>query len=218
MSGNPVTVSKVTTTPDDSTLGAGALIMLDVVLSGIVSVSGGVLMLRLNDGGTATYVSGSGTNTLVFATTVATGQSTADLTVTGVTGGAAVKDLSGTAANLAGAVTNPAGTLAVSAPDTTVTAITAIPSVSGALPWVAFPSVRRTVPGRAAAKLDHARLSDLGTTRLARLGSVSAQKLCALNRSWRSRGSRLSRGSKLTRARLVCRPGIRSASSNSVSS
>ncbi len=43
-----VKVTSVTTTPDSGTVGAGAVITLDVVLSGIASVSGGVPILRLD--------------------------------------------------------------------------------------------------------------------------------------------------------------------------
>ena len=43
---------------------------------------GGTPTLTLNDGGTATYTGGSGTNALTFSYTVAAGQNTADLAVT----------------------------------------------------------------------------------------------------------------------------------------
>ena len=48
-------------------------------MSGTVTVAGGKPKLMLNDGGTATYVSGSGTNALIFSYTVAAGQNTPDL-------------------------------------------------------------------------------------------------------------------------------------------
>ena len=41
-----------------------------------VNTTGGTPKLALNDGGTATYVSGSGTNALTFSYTVAAGQNT----------------------------------------------------------------------------------------------------------------------------------------------
>ena len=47
-------------------------------MSEIVTVAGGKPTLMLNDGGTATYVSGSGTNALIFSYTVAAGQNIAD--------------------------------------------------------------------------------------------------------------------------------------------
>ena len=49
-----------------------------------ITVAGGKPTLALNDGGTATYASGSGTNTLTFNYTVAAGQNTASLAATAV--------------------------------------------------------------------------------------------------------------------------------------
>ena len=43
-----------------------------------VTVAGGTPTLTLNDGGTATYTGGSGTNALTFSYTVAAGQNTVD--------------------------------------------------------------------------------------------------------------------------------------------
>ena len=53
----------------------------------------GTPTLSLNDGGTATYAGGSGTNALTFSYTVASGQTTSALAVTGVNG--TVTDLDG---------------------------------------------------------------------------------------------------------------------------
>ena len=72
-------------------------------MSEAVTVAGGTPTLTLNDGGTATYVSGTGTNALTFSYTVGAGQNTADLVVTAVNlGTATVKDGAGNAANLSG--------------------------------------------------------------------------------------------------------------------
>ena len=81
--------------------------------------------LTLNDGGTATYSGGSGTNALTFSYTVGAGQNTADLAVTAVNLGnsATVKDGAGNAANLTGAVTNPSGTLQI---DTTAPSVSSV--------------------------------------------------------------------------------------------
>ncbi len=49
-----------------------------------MTVAGGTPTLTLNDGGTATYTGGSGTNALTFSYTVAAGQNTADLAATAV--------------------------------------------------------------------------------------------------------------------------------------
>jgi hypothetical protein len=90
------------------------VVTLTLNLSEAVTVAGGTPTLTLNDGGTATYTGGSGTNALTFSYTVAGGQSTADLAVTAVNlGTATVKDGAGNAANLSGAVTSPAGTLQI---------------------------------------------------------------------------------------------------------
>ena len=47
-------------------------------------IRGGTPTLTLNDGGTATYISGSGTSALVFSYTVAAGQNTVALAATAV--------------------------------------------------------------------------------------------------------------------------------------
>src|SRR6202035_4557145 len=65
-------------------LPAGSVVTLTVNLNSAVTVSGGVPKLTLNDGGTATYASGSGTSALTFTYTVAAGQNTPDLMVTAV--------------------------------------------------------------------------------------------------------------------------------------
>ena len=107
-------------------LGVGSVVTLTVNLSEAVTVAGGTPTLTLNDGGTATYTGGSGTNALTFSYTVGAGQNTADLAVTAVNlGTATVKDGAGNAANLTGAVTNPAGTLQISTTGPTVSSVVA---------------------------------------------------------------------------------------------
>ena len=78
---------------------AGKALTLTLNMSEAVNVTG-TPTLTLNDGGTATYVSGSGTSALVFSYTVAAGQNTAALAVTGVTG--TITDLAGNALSTAG--------------------------------------------------------------------------------------------------------------------
>ena len=51
---------------------------LTLNMSEAVTVAGGTPTLTLNDGGTATYGSGSGTNALTFSYTVGAGQNTSD--------------------------------------------------------------------------------------------------------------------------------------------
>src|SRR6202012_5242820 len=107
-------------------LAAGMVVTLTVNLNEAVTVNtaGGTPSLALSDGGTATYVSGSGTKALTFSYTVAAGQTSSDLTVTGASlNGGTIKDGAGNVANLAGAVTNPSGTLQI---DTTAPVINSI--------------------------------------------------------------------------------------------
>ena len=74
---------------------------LDMSEAVTVNTTGGTPTLTLNDGGTATYVSGSGTNALIFSYTVAAGQNTAALAATAVNlNGATIADGAGNAANL----------------------------------------------------------------------------------------------------------------------
>ena len=105
-------------------LTTGSVVTLTLNLSEAVTVAGGTPALTLNDGGTATYTGGSGTNALTFRYTVAAGQNTADLAVTALNlGTATVKDGAGNVASLAGAVTNPAGTLQINVAGPTVTSV-----------------------------------------------------------------------------------------------
>ena len=87
-------------------------------------MAGGTPTLTLNDGGTATYASGSGTNALVFNTTVAAGQSAASLAATALNlpTGVTIADGAGNAASLS------LSGLTQSGPqiDTTTPAVTAI--------------------------------------------------------------------------------------------
>src|SRR6202035_4447176 len=80
----PPSVTTVSASPVSGDLGAGSVVALTVALSEAVTVAGGVPSLLLNDGGSASYVSGSGTASLVFNYTVGSGQNTADLAVSGV--------------------------------------------------------------------------------------------------------------------------------------
>ena len=103
-------------------LGAGQVVTFTVNMSENVTVNttGGTPTLALNDLGTATYQSGSGSNALTFAYTVAAGQNTSDLAVTAFNlNGATITDGAGNAATMTGAVTNPAGILQI---DTTAPA------------------------------------------------------------------------------------------------
>ncbi|WP_420382179.1 Ig-like domain-containing protein [Novosphingobium sp.] len=103
-------------------LGAGHVVTFTIDTTAPVTVAGGILDLALDDGGTAVYTGGSGTSALTFSTTIAAGQASLDLAITGIAlNGATVQDANGSNADLSGAVTNPPGILVVAtaAPVTT---------------------------------------------------------------------------------------------------
>ncbi|RVD46434.1 glycoside hydrolase family 16 protein, partial [Mesorhizobium sp. M4B.F.Ca.ET.019.03.1.1] len=99
-------VTQVAASPGTGNEHAGDAITLTVAFNKAVTVTG-TPTLSLNDGGKASYLSGSGTSALTFRTTVAsTDKDTSALAITGVNlpSGASIKDASGVAANLSGAV------------------------------------------------------------------------------------------------------------------
>jgi Ca2+-binding RTX toxin-like protein len=116
------TVAAITTLPSTGNVTTGQVVTLSVAFSSAVTVAGGTPTLLLNDGGTATYVSGSGTGTLTFAYTVGAGQTTPDLALASsnaiLLNGATIRDGAGNNAVLTGANGyNPAGTLQVGGSD-----------------------------------------------------------------------------------------------------
>jgi hypothetical protein len=98
------TVSSIIANPSTGTVFTGQVITITIDFSEKVAVTG-TPTLSLNDGGAATFQSGSGTNALVFSYTVLAGQYTSNLAVTGfnLPNGATVQDLGGNYANLSGA-------------------------------------------------------------------------------------------------------------------
>ena len=83
----PTVITGVTTAPTSGDVESGGKVSVTLTMSGIVDVTGTPVLL-LNDGGAATYTGGSGTNTLTFSYTIAAGQNTTALQLTGgVTGG-----------------------------------------------------------------------------------------------------------------------------------
>ena len=114
-------VTSVTAPAGDD--GPGTLVALTVNFSEVVTVdtSGGTPTLKLSNGATASYASGSGTAALVFNYTVGalgSGQDSADLGTAAsnalVLNGGTIKDAAGNAAVLSGASNvNPAGTLQI---------------------------------------------------------------------------------------------------------
>ncbi|WP_342728771.1 NF038122 family metalloprotease [Bradyrhizobium sp. B097] len=104
-------------------LNAGHAVTFTLNMSDAVTVdiSAGTPTLLLNDGGVATYTGGSGSDALTFSYTVAAGDNTADLAVSGfLLHGASLTDSYGHHASLVCAVTNPGGILQIdtTAPET----------------------------------------------------------------------------------------------------
>ena len=95
----PPLVVSVSESPSTGNLHAGNTVTLTLGLNDVVTVAGGVPTLTLNDGGTATYIGGSGTNALMFSYTVAGGQNTVGLAASAVNlNGATIVDGAGNAA------------------------------------------------------------------------------------------------------------------------
>jgi hypothetical protein len=110
-------------------LNAGHVVTLTLIMSEAVTVktAGGTPTLTLNDGGTAVYTGGSGSNALTFSYTVVVGQNTADLIVSAISlNGATIADTAGNNASLSGTF-NPTATLQI---DTTSPAASSV-TVSG---------------------------------------------------------------------------------------
>jgi hypothetical protein len=102
------TVTKVVTSPTSGEETTGHTVRVTLDMSEKVSVSGSPILL-LNDGGTASYdPSHSSATALAFDYTVASGQVTTDLVVSGIelASSSAIADLAGNAANLSGAGAN----------------------------------------------------------------------------------------------------------------
>lgn len=107
----PPTVTQVTASPATGVEHVGDTVKLTLAFNEAVTVTG-TPTLKLNDGDVATYVSGSGTGSLVFSTKVAstdTATSALGITSVNLTNGASIKDAEGTAADLSGAIKSFAG-------------------------------------------------------------------------------------------------------------
>ena len=76
-------MSGVTTSPASGQVNTGHSVTISLAMSEKVSETGAPVLL-LNNGGTAAYKSGNGTSTLNFGYTVAAGQMTSDLRVSGI--------------------------------------------------------------------------------------------------------------------------------------
>jgi hypothetical protein len=96
------TLTGLVDSPASGDLAVGKTVTLTLKLSEAVTVSGGTPTLTLNDGGVATYSSGSGTNALTFTYTVAASNTdVASLAASSVNlNGATIANGAGTAASL----------------------------------------------------------------------------------------------------------------------
>ena len=108
------TVTGVTSSTTDGTYKVGDVIAIQVSFAEAVTVTGAPT-LALNSGGTASFVSGSGSNTLTFNYTVQVGHSTADLDYASTSalalGGGTIRDAAGNNATLTLAAPGTAGSL-----------------------------------------------------------------------------------------------------------
>ena len=78
------TVTSVVESPNTGIAHAGTVVAIAIELSETVTVAGGTPTLALNDGGTARYTSGSGTDALTFDYTVQSGQNTKNLLISSI--------------------------------------------------------------------------------------------------------------------------------------
>ena len=99
----PAVVTSVSSTASGITFGVGGIVNATVTFNEVVNVTGTPL-LALNSGGTASYTSGSGTNTLTFTYEVASGQDASPLDETSTSAltlnGGTIDDTAGNAATL----------------------------------------------------------------------------------------------------------------------
>ncbi|MCF6405625.1 Ig-like domain-containing protein [Chitinophaga filiformis] len=117
MDTTPVVIA-ISTTATDGFYGVGSTITFNITFDHVVRVSGGTpaLILGINPvNRTALYVSGDGTNTLAFAYTVNTGDTTAKLDYTGTDAllfnGAVIRGSGGSVASLTLPVPGSAGSI-----------------------------------------------------------------------------------------------------------
>ncbi|WP_441279892.1 Ig-like domain-containing protein [Bradyrhizobium sp. 63_E2_N1_3] len=111
-----VSTSGAGITNGSGVLGVGHVVTITVLMGRVATVdtSNGSPTMTLNDGATAGYVGGSGTDKLTFTYTVGPGDSSPDLAITAFSlNGGTIKDNFGNDADLRAAVTNPDGVLVI---------------------------------------------------------------------------------------------------------
>jgi large repetitive protein len=103
-------VYAIAASPSSGTVGTGQTVTFDLNMAEAWTVAGGTPSLTLSSGGSAAFAGGSGTSTLTFSYTVASGQQSSTLAIIGVSlQGATVKDAVGNSADLSGATTSFSG-------------------------------------------------------------------------------------------------------------
>ncbi|MHB1836684.1 MAG: hypothetical protein ACYCXW_17180, partial [Solirubrobacteraceae bacterium] len=138
----PAAVTGLSSTTSDGAYSAGRRLEVQVSFSAPVVVTG-TPTLALNDGGTAAYVTGSGTRTLTFDLTIAAGQNAnpldeASVSALSLSGGRISDLLGGAAADLSLPAAGAPGSLGASktiAVDTTAPSLTVSHRVDGVLGW-----------------------------------------------------------------------------------
>jgi large repetitive protein len=136
-----IAVSTAATVAANSTFHTGNVVPITITFTAPVTVTG-TPQLALNDGGVATFASGSGTSTLTFNYTVATGQNTSKLDYVSpgsltLSGGATIKDASSRDAVLVLPATGTDGLAAKNISIVTIVsdvAVTIAPSATTVLP------------------------------------------------------------------------------------
>lgn len=124
-----IAVSKVNgSTATTGVVTTSGSVTISVTFSQIVNVAG-TPTLTLNDGGTASYVSGAGSNVLVYIYTPASGQNTSALAVTGASG--TITDTAGGTANLTTSTVTFAGLVVETTPPTIVLSPTSSEALQG---------------------------------------------------------------------------------------
>ena len=131
------TVTGVTSAAANGSYKAGTVIPIKITFSMnvTVNIAGGTPSLSLNDGGTAIYASGSGTSTLTFNYTVASGQNNADLDYASPSAlafnGGTIQDAGGNNAILTLTTPGTAGSLGANKDIVIDTTAPAVPVITG---------------------------------------------------------------------------------------
>jgi uncharacterized repeat protein (TIGR01451 family) len=148
----PAAVTNITSNTANGSYTVGAVILVTVAFSKPVFVTG-TPQLALNSGGTAAYVSGSGTTTLSFSYTVASGQSSSGLDATSTSAltlnGGTIVDSTSIAASLTLPVPGAAGSLSANKSiviDTTAPTVVAYKVLWGSASYNVIGTSRNRLP------------------------------------------------------------------------